>query len=555
MKFTRRDLLVWGAGAAAGIAFTPLPWKVLDDVSIWSQNWSWIPQPARGPVEVRQSFCTLCPNGCGLKVRTAAGWPVGIAGMSTHPVTRGALCPLAFGAHQLNWHPQRLKTVRHQANLSSWNEAQSAFSKACTEGPVIIIDGYPGRAVSQVLETFAEKRGAYRVFASPETRALTSYESWTGVPASALGYDLENAHTIVSFAAPMLDGWGAPGRFTRLWAERAANLTSPQLRLIQVDASLTRTAAKAWQWISIPAGSEGALAAAIARVLLEEQLVPARGPMPPLTLADASAQTGMTRDAIRNLARTIIARAPVVAIANDNNPAVAALNVVLGSVGQVGGIVRRSKQKKAYELADAVIPNARALLIDSTVPWDFVPPTDSEVFRFAAWDGGSNRSDWLLPAPGFLEDLTDVPTAPTSAFETYAVAPAIARPTCEVHSAAQFLVTIDPTLPTTDKIIHTRCEEIFRARTGTLRAQETMPVTNFATVEKLEEALRNGAVWAAEPLHIASLKCSLKQWPPDTPPVPTENWATAWPAPVLPPLALKLYREASLREPPEKRTV
>ncbi len=79
-----------------------------------SQNWSWIPQPARGPVEVKQSFCTLCPNGCGLKVRTAAGWPVGIAGMSTHPITRGALCPLAFGAHQLNWHPQRLKTVRHQ---------------------------------------------------------------------------------------------------------------------------------------------------------------------------------------------------------------------------------------------------------------------------------------------------------------------------------------------------------------------------------------------------------------------------------------------------------
>ncbi len=566
MKFTRRDLLVWGAGAAAGIAFTPVPWKVLDDVSIWSQNWSWIPQPARGPVEIRQSFCTLCPNGCGLKVRTAAGWPVGIAGMSTHPVTRGAICPLAFGAHQLNWHPQRLKTVRHHGNLSSWNEAswneaKSAFSKACSEGPVVIIDGYPGRAASKVFETFAEKRGAYRIFASPETRALTPYESWTGVAASALGYDLENAQTVVSFAAPMLDGWGAPGRFTRLWADRqgadrAADVTGPQLRLIQVDASLTRTAAKAWQWISIPEGSEGALAAAIARVLLEEQFVPARGPMPPLTLSDAADQTGMTPDDIRNLARTIIARPPVVAIANGNNPTVAALNVVLGSVGQTGGIMRRSKQKKAYEWADAVIPiKARALLIDSTVPWDFVPRTDAEVFRFAAWDGRSSKFDWLLPAPGFLEDLTDVPTAPTSALETYAVAPAIARPPCEVRSAAQFLAGIDPTLTTTDKIIHTRCEEIFRARAGTLRGQETTPVANLASAQKLEEQLQKGAVWVAEPLRVANLKCNLTQWPPDTPPAPTGNWATEWPTPVLPPLALKLYRESSLREPPEKRTV
>ena len=32
MKVSRRDLLVWSAGAAAGlIAVTPVPWKLLDD--------------------------------------------------------------------------------------------------------------------------------------------------------------------------------------------------------------------------------------------------------------------------------------------------------------------------------------------------------------------------------------------------------------------------------------------------------------------------------------------------------------------------------------------
>src|SRR5579863_6178106 len=276
MKFTRRDLLVWSAGAAAGLIVTPVPWKLLDDTSIWSQNWPWIPQPARGPVEMKQSACTLCPNGCGVRVRMAAGWAVGVAGASTHPITRGALCPLGFAAHQLNWHPQRLRTVLHRGSSSSWAEAQRAFAKARAEGPILIIDGYPGRAASAVLEAFAEKqRGGYRVVEGAEARALKPYEPWSGVPTSALGYDLENARTVISFGAPLLDGWGAPGRFTRLWAERSADKADPQLRLIQVDSKLSRTAARAWQWISIPSGSEAALATGLAAALLEQKLVPA----------------------------------------------------------------------------------------------------------------------------------------------------------------------------------------------------------------------------------------------------------------------------------------
>ncbi|MGO9896695.1 MAG: molybdopterin oxidoreductase, partial [Bryobacteraceae bacterium] len=91
MTPTRRDLLAWSGGLVGGMLFTPVPWKVLDDVSIWSQNWPWIPQPARGPVEEKLSSCTLCPNACGLRVRMAAGSPVGLAGMAGHPVSRGAL--------------------------------------------------------------------------------------------------------------------------------------------------------------------------------------------------------------------------------------------------------------------------------------------------------------------------------------------------------------------------------------------------------------------------------------------------------------------------------
>src|SRR5215467_8718580 len=135
MKISRRDLLTWGGGLTAGMLVTPVPWKLMDDTAKWTQNWPWIPQPSRGPTEVRSSFCTLCPWGCGMRVRLASGLPVGVAGMPHHPVTRGALCPLAFGAHQLNWHPRRLRQVLHRGKPASWSDAVAAFLKASAEGP------------------------------------------------------------------------------------------------------------------------------------------------------------------------------------------------------------------------------------------------------------------------------------------------------------------------------------------------------------------------------------------------------------------------------------
>jgi len=568
MKVTRRDLLGWSAGAAAGLLFTPVPWKLLDDTSIWTQNWRWIPQPTRGPVEVKQSFCTLCPNGCGVRVRMAAGWPVGVAGVASDPISRGALCPLGFAAQQLNWHPQRVHTVRHRGNSTSWEEARVAFAKACGEGKIAIVDGQPGRAASVAMKTFVEKRdGSYRVALAPEAQALAPYGAWSGLGAIGLGYDLENAQTVVSFGAPLLDGWGAPGRFTRLWAERAAGMADPQLRLIQVEAPLSgtavsRTAARAWQWVPIRAGSEGALAAGLARVLLDEHLVRARGPMPTMTAGEAADQTGLSGGAILDLARTMVARPPVVAIANDGNPAIAALNVVLGAVGTRGGIVRRSKLAESYASADAVIGasygTARAVLIDSTVPWDFVPQTDAEVFRFAAWDGGAGQADWLLPAPGFLEELTDVPTAPASAIETYAVAPSLVNAPAEVQSAAQFLGSIDPAAIAVEKIIHQRCDDLFRGRAGTVYGKEATAVAKIASAKEFEEQLWKGAVWVGVPPRSGDLRCELKEWPASgssgrSGNASNANWSSAWLAPVLPPLASKLCQESNLREAPVGR--
>ena len=38
LDLTRRSLLKFMGGAVAGAVLSPLPWKLLDDASIWTQN-------------------------------------------------------------------------------------------------------------------------------------------------------------------------------------------------------------------------------------------------------------------------------------------------------------------------------------------------------------------------------------------------------------------------------------------------------------------------------------------------------------------------------------
>lgn len=543
MKPSRRNLLALGGGAMAGVVFTPLPWKLLDDTAIWTQNWPWIPQPARGPVEVKAAACSLCPHGCGLQVRMAAGFPVGVSGAPAHPVSGGALCPLAFGAHQLNWHPRRLHEVRRRGRAASWDAASMALRAAAAEGPVAVIDGRPGRGASAILRDFAGKSGAYVTAPGPEERSLAPYAAWSGVPASALGYDLESARTIISFGAPLLDGWGTPGRFTRLWSTHAAGLGDPELRLIQIEPGLSHTATLAWRWVPARPGSDAALAAGLARVLVEERLVPAKGPVPATSVADAAGAAGLPADAIVELARMIAQRAPALAISVDGEPAVAALNLLLG-----GGIVQR--REIAAPQAAAIAP--RAVVIDATVPWEYEPASGAEVFRFAAWDGGGSKADWLLPAPGFLEEITEHPSAPGSAVASYALSPALMDAPADVRGAAAFVGG------TPADAVLARCQEIFRARNGGLYrrgAKDAVPLASLESAARLQDELLAGAVWVDDPAGSRKVRCELKEWPAAAAGTHRGGWADAWSAPVLPPLATKLYQESNLREVPARSRI
>ena len=149
--------------------------------------------------------------------------------------------------------------------------------------------------------------------------------------------------------------------------------------------------------------------------------------------------------------------------------------------------------------------------------------------------------------------MTDLPTAPGCSVPTYGVAPALVKATSEVQSAAQFLCSLDGSLPTTAKIIDSRCEDLFRRREGSVYAQEIFAMAKFSSVQSFKEQLWKGAVWAGEPSPSKISTAQLKEWPTPTRAVSAESWATEWSAPVMPPLASKLYQESGLRESPSRR--
>jgi hypothetical protein len=157
----RRDLFKLSAGVATGAMLTPVPWRLIKDSSLLSENWPGIPVPKRGPITIKPTTCDLCPAACPLKARCVADHPVSLS---------GACCALGAVAHHLPYHPARLR----QGPIE---EARAKFAVRKPEARVAILD------------------------LAPEPPP----------------YDFHSARTVISVGSNLLDGWAAPRDF---WAAR-----------------------------------------------------------------------------------------------------------------------------------------------------------------------------------------------------------------------------------------------------------------------------------------------------------------------------------------------
>jgi len=372
MKIDRRSFLAFVLGGAAGTALSPLPWKLTDDISIWTQNWPWTPVPPKGETTYVDSTCTLCPGGCGIRVRRVEDRVVKIEGRNDHPVNRGGICPLGAAGAQLLYSPWRvrqpLKKMDGRFVPVSWEQAIGEIAGVLRE----LREAGTPEAVAWIADTdrgtTAELcRRFLTVYGSPNfIRTPCAQDAWetalflTQGQRATAGFDLERATFLLSLGSGLLEGWGTPPFVFRA---RGA-LKDNNGRFVQADARLSKTAAKADQWLPILPGSEGTLAFGLIHVLLKEgrerkPFVAAhtagleelkRQALQEAFSPEAVAQaTGLEAKAVVELARAFAAAERPLAVCGrgagrvpgglQETLAVHFLNALVGSVNVEGGVI------------------------------------------------------------------------------------------------------------------------------------------------------------------------------------------------------------------------
>lgn len=374
MKIDRRSFLSFVIGGAAGTALSPLPWKLTDDSSIWSQNWPWTPVPPGGEVSYENSTCTLCRGGCGITVRKVEGRAVKIEGRAGHPVNDGGLCILGLSGLQMLYGPTRIKQpLKRVGKRGEGRWAPISWSDAIAEVAGRLGDLRAQGQAHALAAVLGTDRGTVAhlfdrfmtVFGSPNFIRVPSVQDayelalflTQGVQAVA-GFDFENADFVLSFGSGLIEGWGSPVRMFRANSQwRAAGG-----RVVQVEARLSNTAAKADRWIAVTPGSEAALALGLAHVIIREKRYQAKfvndhsvgfeqwkaRVLEAYAPEQVAAATGLDPDTIVKLAREFVRASRPLAVCGRGQGntsgslmefvAVHALNALVGNINRPGGV-------------------------------------------------------------------------------------------------------------------------------------------------------------------------------------------------------------------------
>jgi menaquinone reductase, molybdopterin-binding-like subunit len=390
-SINRRNFLKFALGGAVGTGLSPLPWKLIDDTAIFTQNLPWVPVPETGEFTKVKSHCTLCHGACGIEVRKVRERAVKIEGRNDHPVNPGGLCPLGMGGLQLLYNenircksPLKRMGARWTGRFEpvTWDEALKILSYRILglrsngkTNSIVAIDGYnSGSTISLLVKRFMKAIGSNNYMRLPSTEeeaaAVSKLMYGSDTP---VAYDLENSDFILSFGCGLLEGWGAPGRVLNAWgmwksAENRGNVT-----IFQVEPRASNTASKADKWIPVKPGTETTLALGIANIIIRENLYNKTfvencttgffenetGTIKQKGFRDiilesynpdrVSEITGITPDLITSIARAFAgAKAPVAicgkgkgSLNGDINEfmAVHALNALSGNINKPGGVL------------------------------------------------------------------------------------------------------------------------------------------------------------------------------------------------------------------------
>ncbi len=455
---------------------------------------------------VEQRHPTVCPEcsaGCGMIARVMASERVievdgakarqriaAIKMLEGNPediVSGGAICARGHSALQGLYNPDRLRQPMRRVGprgsdefeLISWDEAleqaSTALQAALTDGPEGIL--YLGRSldtlraanVARFLESLgappAESVGAGDF--APEKRAAERLFGWEGVPV----YEIQDATMVLSIGADFLGGWTSPVLYSRRYGHMRQGRRELRGRLVHVESRFSLTAWNANRWVPVAPGGELAFALALGHVLVAEDMA-AAAEVPDSILQmfsevslDAMAEAaGVPADTLQDLAVDLTeASAPVVIagasmVRENSTDAVLvgnALNFLLGSVGQPGGVLPPAADPLGLVVGGGASASGLSRLAEARLvflggedpahvaPWsrDALAAAESVISFSSFLDDSSMFADLILPDHDPLERSgLSVPTV--SPAPSVAAAEAFVKPLHDTRATEEVLAVL-----------------------------------------------------------------------------------------------------------------
>jgi len=233
----------------------------------------------------KNTICTLCPGGCGIRVRQIDEIPVKIMGNHLYPVNRGGICLRAESGVELLFHPKRIRGPLKRAG----ERGENKWEKIDWESALQIIknrlqdlrdNGVPeefvlitrenNELITDLCDNFMSAFGSpnHICLSDAKIASLPAYLS-QGLNTAPF-YDFENTNYVLNFGSDLLDEGPSPVLYNQFYAELKNRRGEGRARIIHISSYLSRTAANSSEWIAIKPGTMAAFALGIAYVMIKD---------------------------------------------------------------------------------------------------------------------------------------------------------------------------------------------------------------------------------------------------------------------------------------------
>jgi thiosulfate reductase / polysulfide reductase chain A len=333
--------------------------------------------------------CLNCSARCAIRARVVNGKVVRITGNPLSKVSEGKICPRGHIGLQVLYDPGRINTPLKRMNNEkgrgiepkwvaiSWDQAldevTNRLRKIREDGQphkLLLFHGLNSVASEDMISRFAEAFGTPTLISGDGLESETEKSgNWMADGHYAnTAYDLDHTNYILAFGADLVESSRPLSRYLRKWG-RIRREKPNRTKVVVINPRYSVTAAKADEWIPINPGTDGALAMALAYVIISEDLYNKEfvkewtvgfESYKKLVLSqyspkDVSKATGVEPEAIQRMAREFAQTQPAIAIRGKeaiNRPdgsfisyAIHCLNALVGSIDVPGGVIYQEDVK------------------------------------------------------------------------------------------------------------------------------------------------------------------------------------------------------------------